>query len=259
MGKSCSRCCNCCFGQSELAEVDDSVVRMSKLSTPLIQDTTQIASLSEEDQRLVSQVNNSVDLFFTLINTPATADPALELIVEKQHLRVYGKDTPRGFLLRSEWLMPYRPSEFISFLGDVELRLTWDRKMESVRCLRSILGEYGVYYQTYRKIMLLAQRDLLYVSKTFQSGDAWVDICTSVDLAEVPGTKDVVRMRLFLGGYFAEPLPVPEGDLISRVVCVSECDFGGSVPRAIVKKVSAITIPSYVKEIEDALKSHLIS
>ena len=222
------------------------------------QETVQLALLSEEDQRLVTHINSTLETFFSMINTPVSSDSSLELISNKDNLTIHSKDTPRGFLIRSEWLMDFEPQEFIQFLGNVELRSTWDKKMESVKRLKTIMSEYGVYYQKYKKIMLLAQRDFLYVSKTFQTGNAWVDICSSIELPEFPPDQnDTVRMRVFLGGYFAEPLETPQGSFRSKVTCVSECDFGGAVPRAIVKKVTAITIPSYVKEVEDALRAHL--
>ena len=213
--------------------------------------------INEEDKHLVQQVERAIEVFFDHVSRPAAEDMGLELIVEKENVRVYGRDTSRGFLLRSEWLIAYEPQVFIQFLGDVDLRLKWDKKMESVHRLKTIPPAYGVYYQTYKKIMLLAQRDLLYVSKTFQAGQAWVDVCTSIDLDEVGEKKDIVRMKLYLGGYYVESLQPAVGRMVARVVCVSECDFGGSVPKAIVKKVSAITIPSYIREVEEALRRHL--
>lgn len=271
MGKRGSKLCMNCFGRNEGADspdpplkpapkqaTDDRETPATEDKLALSQQGIQLALLSEEDQRFVSHINNTLDAFFGMIRAPVTSDPELNLISNKGNLIVHSKDTPRGFLLRSEWLMEFEPSEFIQFLGDVELRPNWDKKMESVTQVKSILSEYGVYYQKYKKIMLLAQRDVLYVSKTFQLGTAWVDICSSIELPEFPPDQnDTVRMRLFLGGYYAEPLAVPVGALKTKVTCVSECDFGGAVPRAIVKKVSAITIPSYVKEVEDALRAHL--
>ena len=254
-----------CFGHGEGAAEFDPAPLKPPQATPVTaekagpsQEAMQLALLPEADKQLVVHINSTLDMFFSMIRTPASSDPSLEQISNKDNLVIYSKDTPRGFLLRSEWLMEFEPAEFIQFLGNVELRVAWDRKMESVTRLKTILSEYGVYYQKYKKVMLLAQRDLLYVSKTFQLGDAWVDICSSIDLPEFPPDQnDTVRMRVFLGGYYAEPLASPSGPLKTKVTCVSECDFGGAVPRAIVKKVTAITIPSYVREVEEALRSHL--
>lgn len=271
MGKRSSKLCMNCFGRSEGTDNPDPTLKPTPKQatdgreTPatgdklaLSQEAIPLALLSEEDQRLVSLINNTLDTFFGMIRAPVTSDPELNLISNKDNLIIHSKDTPRGFLLRSEWLMEFEPSEFIQFLGDVELRPNWDKKMESVTMVKTILSEYGVYYQKYKKIMLLAQRDVLYVSKTFQLGTAWINICSSIELPEFPPDQnDTVRMRLFLGGYYAEPLEVPIGPLKTKVTCVSECDFGGAIPRAIVKKVSAITIPSYVKEVENALRTYL--
>jgi len=273
MGKRSSKLCMNCFGRGEAAaaldrspplrsipkqQTDEEAKPATVEEAIVSQETVQLALLSEEDQRLVSRINSTLDSFFSMIRTPVDSDPSLELISNKDNVMVHSKDTPRGFLLRSEWLMEFEPGEFIQFLGDVELRRTWDKKMESVTKLKTIMSEYGVYYQKYKKIMLLAQRDLLYVSKTFQMGDAWVDICSSIELPEFPpDQQDTVRMRVFLGGYYAEPLATPSGLLKTKVTCVSECDFGGAIPRAIVKKVTAITCPSYVKEVDDALRAHL--
>jgi hypothetical protein len=260
MGNKGSKLCLCCCpGSHKLQEADE---EKNSVILPVFTNSTEDAKseeIHEEDHRLIHQVERAIEVFFEHVNRPAAEDMGLELIVEKENVRVYGRDTNRGFLLRSEWLIAHEPDVFIRFLGDVDLRLTWDKKMESVRRLKTIPPDYGVYYQTYRKIMLLAQRDLLYVSKTFAVGQAWADVCTSVDLAEAGEVKDVVRMRLYLGGYYVERLEKEVGKMLSRVICVSECDFGGSVPKAIVKKVSAITIPSYVREVEEALRKHLIT
>ena len=272
MGKQSSKLCLNCFGRGEQSEGlepapplqlaakqhSDGEAKPATDKATSSQEGVQLVLLSESDQRLVSHINNTLDNFFSMIRAPVSSDSSLELISSKDNLTIYSKDTPRGFLLRSEWLMEFEPAEFIQFLGNVELRKNWDKKMESVTKLQTILSEYGVYYQKYKKIMLLAQRDLLYVSKTFQLGDAWVDICSSIEMPEFPPDQnDIVRMRVFLGGYYAEPLTNPTGPMKTKVTCVSECDFGGAIPRAIVKKVTAITIPSYVKEVEDALRSHL--
>ena len=255
--KGCKLCACCCPNKKTRDEEND---EKTSVILPAIVVTTEDAKtedMSDDDQRLVRHVTGVIDIFLEQASRPVTEDMGLELIVEKEHIRVYGRDTNRGFLLRSEWLIAYEPEVFIRFLSNIDLRLRWDKKMESLHPIKNIPPDYGVYYQTYKKIMLLAQRDLVYISKTFSVGEAWVDVCSSVDIQEVREVKDVVRMKLYMGGYFVQPLPSHLGKMTSKVVCVSECDFGGSIPKAIVKKVSAITIPSYVRELEDALRNYL--
>jgi hypothetical protein len=41
------------------------------------------------------------------------------------------------------------------------------------------------------------------------------------------------------------------------VVSYSEGSFGGALPRSLVKKLSAINVPHFVKAVDEALEAHL--
>jgi len=201
---------------------------------------------SPTEAHFLMQIAEAEARFVSLLSI---SDPGLELVLNRDTIKVYSQDTPAGFLLRSEWLTAHSAHDFIAFLSDLEARKTWDKNQESLKEVACLGHQTGIFYKTYKGMLGMSRRDMIYVSRWKQHESGWLDISASVTHPDFPETAEAVRMQLYLGGYFAKP--VESGK--TQVICISECSFGGSIPKAIVKAASITTIPSFAKDIEAAL------
>lgn len=213
--------------------------------SPALQEEHELQPSSTEAHFLL-QIAEAEARFVSLL---ASFDPGLELVLNRDTIKVYSQDTPAGFLLRSEWFTTHTAQDFITFLSDLEARKTWDKNQESLQEIASLGAQTALFYKKYKGMLGMSRRDMVYVSRYKQHNAGWMDISTSITHPDYPETAEAVRMQLFLGGYFAKSIEPGK----TQVICISECSFGGSIPKAIVKAASITTIPTFAKDIEAAL------
>lgn len=202
---------------------------------------------SPTEAHFLMQIAEAEARFLSLLS-----DSGQELVLNRDTIKVYSQDTPAGFLLRSEWFTAHSAHDFIAFLSNLEARQTWEKNQESLREVAGLGPQTGIYYKTYKGMLGMSRRDMVYVSRWKQYESGWLDISTSIVHPDFPETAEPVRMQLFLGGYFAKSIEPGK----TQVICISECSFGGSIPKAIVKAASITTIPTFAKDLEAALTRH---
>lgn len=209
-------------------------------------------TIPSPQEQQVTCVEEKTKLFCEIAQAPAAADPALELVLEKDDCRVYSKTTSEGFALRSEWTASFPPKEYLDFICDIQQRLSWDKHLAQAELVEQLTPEIAVYYQAYHKVLTIAGRDLVLACKKFKQGEAWVDVCCSIELETCPPKEKLVRATVVVGGYFVEPL-----DQGCKVVCYTEGSLGGALPQSLVKKFSAINVPNFIRTVAQNLQSHL--
>jgi hypothetical protein len=182
---------------------------------------------------------------------------AFDLMLDRDGFRVFARDTAEGYMLWSEFSLPFTPEQFIKFVSKTGKRKEWDSNVAECRRLSQLSETVCITYQVYKRFLTIASRDLLIISKTYQDGDTWIDASTSIDSPMMPANKSHVRAKLVLGGYIVKPLVNDPSGNLSRVVNYSESCIGGSLPKSMVKKMSATAMPKFVNAVTAALKKDL--
>lgn len=259
MGAALSPCSGCLGSQhreSTRVSLRNSVAKRTP-STLYREDSGPLLRLDEvhipsPQEQLVTCIDEKAELFYEIASAPASADPALELVIERNECKVYSKTTKDGFVLRSEWTAAFPPKVYLDFLCDIQLRKAWDTHLAQVDLVEQLTADVTVYYQAYHRVLTIAGRDLVLACKKFCRAGAWVDACCSVELPACPLKDNFIRANVALGGYFIE-----EADQGCRVVCYTEGSLGGALPQALVKKFSAINVPRFVHTVAQSLHSYL--
>lgn len=253
--------CACCFPlhrapYSQALETDHLVkyrptAMPSDISTVSIEETPSPGPFSS----LLAGIHTKASEFVSIVTKPVAGD--LEPVLQQERCAVYTKNTTDGFVIRSEWWTKFPPKQYLDFLGNLEKRKTWDRNVEDMHLVEQLEPQVKVFYQAYKSFFMIAARDLVLACKKFPVGRAWIDTCSSIDFPACPLKPGFVRAHITLGGYYVEALEQPEGDYQARVVSYTEGSFGGALPRSLVKKLSAINVPHFVKAVDEALEAYL--
>lgn len=223
----------------------------SDVSEPSTDDTPSPSPYSS----LLEGIHAKALQFVTIVTAPVADD--LELVLRQERCAVFTKNTEDGFVIRSEWWTRFDPKEYLDFLGNLSKRKTWDKNVEDMHLVEQLEPQIKVFYQSYKSFFMISARDLVLACKKFPLGRAWIDTCSSIDFPTCPLKPGFVRAHVKIGGYYVEALEQPEGVYRSRVVSYTEGSFGGALPRSLVKKLSAINVPHFVKAVDEALEAHL--
>lgn len=199
---------------------------------------------SKELQVLCDEASSS---FFALLES---LDPArFTLNSDKDGCRVMTADTDRSFMLWAVFDMPCSAEAFIEFLKQIERRVEFDSNMQAAKVLCRIDENVIVSQQTYKGVLAVKARDLIILSCYRNFKDSKCEISQSVQSAHYPEQPNCVRATLHLGGYHAQPIDANS----CRVTSVSETDLGGALPRMVVKKMSAMAFPNFIKNVRVAM------
>lgn len=80
---------------------------------------------------------------------------------------------------------------------DFELQKKFDTNLEKYELIKEINENTKVVYLSYKKVLLIASRDFIYVRYTFQYGNEYWSIITSIPgKDECPG---IIRGRIIKG------------------------------------------------------------
>mmetsp|Transcript_23565 Transcript_23565/g.41767 ORF Transcript_23565/g.41767 Transcript_23565/m.41767 type:complete len:271 (-) Transcript_23565:26-838(-) len=269
MGASAVNACSNCFNPRDSKEAESLLRRNGYSGNPLALPTPIKFQQKETPQQeattnteassnaLIDLAESNSQKFKTLIESIDFS--TFENMLDKDGFRVLGKDTADGYQLWSEFSIPFTPLQFIKFVSRSEKRKDWDNNIAESRKLSQLSETVCITYQVYKRFLTIASRDLLIISKTFCEDGVWYDASSSIDSAMMPISKTHVRAKLVLGGYVVKPLiNDPKGNLAS-VISFSDSSIGGSLPKSMVKKMSASAVPKFVSALCLALKRDLAS
>lgn len=99
-----------------------------------IQDTDELNDNSSESNSILSIMNEAKNEFLDYANAPMTSEDC-ELMIKTNDILIYGKDTSDGFLIKSEYLIPYSGREFIDFFMNIEERPKWDTNVSEIKLI----------------------------------------------------------------------------------------------------------------------------
>jgi len=156
--------------------------------------------------------------------------------------------------MKSVWECPHAPEVVLAFTQNNEVRLTWDPNLAECRHIGDVDAAISLTYERYHKILVVSARDLLSAGKTCPIDKGLLDVSVSVEIPEIPPIKNVVRARLFVGGYHI--VPTEQGSLVTLY---NEMDFGGAIPRKLLVLMSARTLTGWVEAFNAAIAKYSAS
>jgi hypothetical protein len=215
-------------------------------------------SIEEESQEALDKdsilklIDDKFEMFITEAKKEMQSD-GYEKLVDKEGCLVYGRDDKDGYLLKSTWNITYSPKAFLDFLGDNDKRKTWDKNIADAKKICEISSEVSVHYILYKRLLTLAARDLVIVSKRVDTEEGCIEVSTSISLPQFPSKNSLIRAQLHIGGYYVVPIEKDEFGNTARVVSISSGDIGGKLPKQMIKKMSAMTVPKFAKNVKDAM------
>ena len=175
-----------------------------------------------------------------LIATTETSP--LPLCAQKPGISIYGKETARGFLMKSEWECPHSPEAVLAFIQNNTLRLTWDPNLAECRRVGDVNAQVRLLYECDNEQFVPCPRDFLYAGKTCSYNGDRLYVKVSVEIAAIPPIPGHVRAHLFVGGYHLRP--TAPGTLVTLY---SEMDFGGGTPNRLLVKASSTTLKAWIE------------
>jgi hypothetical protein len=257
MGAACSKCTDCFGGHSDnrrtppaqepLLSLRSSQAAPVKPSNSAPHASVELEASEFDSQQILMQCEEATANFLGLLES--FDESRFEVNYDKEDCRVLTVDTPRSFLMWAVFNMPCSAEAFIRTIKHIDRRAEWDANLQAVRTVCCVDESTFVSHQTYRKVLTAKARDLLVVSSFSTHNGAWLEVSQSVQSEYYPEQPDCVRATLFLGGNLVEAL----GTDVCRVTCLSETDLGSTLPRMIVKKLTALAFPKYVRSLKRAI------
>jgi hypothetical protein len=184
-------------------------------------------------------------------------EEGMELKVNKSNVNVWTKETPEGFVLKTVWRVPYSLDVYMDYLKDFSQKVKWDDNLEEAKLICNLSSDVSITYQRYKRVIPISPRDFVIASQLERLPGAILDLSTSVESVMYPVDPAIVRARLLFGGYFVESMQRDEDSNITKVISISETDFGGNLPKNMVKTMAALKMSSYVTSIDRELKKFL--
>jgi hypothetical protein len=185
------------------------------------------------------------------------SEEGMELKVSKSNVQVWTKETLEGFMLKSVWKVPYSLDVYMDYLKDFSQKINWDNNLEEAKLICNLTSDVSITYQRYKRVIPISPRDFVIASQVERLPGAILDLSTSVESVMYPVDPAVVRARLLFGGYFVESMQRDEDSNITKVISISETDFGGNLPKNMVKSMAALKMSTYMTSIDRELKKHL--
>ena len=197
-----------------------------------------------------------LDLYLNHFNSPVSewdyleasavnADYADKSISSSRNWRKLNPNTPTAFTLKMEQTFPHiEPEALFDLTSDYEKRIKWDSKIIDAKILEK--NEDGSimlhYYSPKPPIPIISQRELLtklWRIKDYKDG-VYISVGCSVEHPDYPigtGMFAYVRGHATVQGFMIEKNPNGTG---SKFTEIRQFDLGGSIPGAVINKISGM-------------------
>lgn len=179
------------------------------------------------------------------------------LEIDKPDIKVSGKETEKGYVMKYQFFIPYTPDEFFELIDRCDKRASWDDGVK-ISEIAAELPEAKIVHTIYKGVFPISSRDVLLACKKTRDGKAYCDISTSIESAEFPLEKDIVRMQIYVGGYYLEPIPRDENGNITRITSVTHINVGLPVAMSkAIRKLATTNIPKFGKTLVKAIAKNI--
>lgn len=187
--------------------------------------------------------------FLLVYNRPLEEDA--ELVIDKNGFKTYGQDCNNGFLLKSAFFSEADPKTFLSYLTDTNLRPKWDTNIEKITKI-ALAPHIDMIYTRFTKFFAISQRDLLTITKCYNEDNGYFLISTSYENQEFPIDQKIMRIQIFIAGYYIQPL---NGG--SKVFAITQGNFGGMLPQKAMRTTVAMSFHKFQMSMEKAMEKKL--
>jgi hypothetical protein len=262
MGKVVSRLCIDCFKGSESAEplladhhTEVALVPL-RLRTDLASPLKESPQLLEFPRLAQDDLASPYDKLAADISSQfldKVLHPNLEgfdCIQDKDDIKVLVRDSSNGFVIWSEYKVPFTPEQLLTFSAKIDHRKEWDSNIEEVRLVCQAGENSFISYFIFKQFLVVSSRDLVLFSTYGHHGASMFEASASIDHDEFPVSKKHVRAKMHLRGLLVTPIGAEE----SRVVEFNEIDIGGYLPRSLMKKLSGMLVPRGIAALCKACK-----
>lgn len=265
MGSKISNYCQQCFVPDEnlcepLRNVKSTeIVELNTYQNPILAMAEDTIHRSISCDELFVDISNELDLlkseFLDYFNHPLDHNCCEEL-VNKDGFKTYGKDLEKGFLLKSEWKIPCSAQEYIDIISNINSRKSWDSNIDEINEIYRNNDDFVITYTKLKKFLAISQRDIVVATKIYKAKNGVLLLSKSCEHPEYPLSKHFVRMNIFLGGYFITDIP-GHPEFKGQVFSVTKLDFGGSLPKSMIRKASALALPKMNQAVLNKIKNIL--
>lgn len=118
-------------------------------------------------------------------------------------------------------------------------RYMYDRMLKKAKIVRQIDDQTKISYLHHETTQCFVKqsRDFVVLVAERVEPERYIVSGVSVDLPELPPTKNIIRGKIHSSGWIIEPV-LQNGQLYSMVSYLSQVDFGGAIPTSILNHIA---------------------
>lgn len=256
MGKQFSRFCVECFESEDPDE--NSIPLLEKPESSYIQKAEKITLHLEEEK--IEENHPKQDYFFNVIENACNEflshvncefnEPGFAEALKKDNLHVIARESEKGYVMKSEYLLECSPQAIITLLLDVDTRKSWDDNVEKIDLVLNLPRDTSVTYIKFKKMLIIASRDILVVNRVMKVNNGWAFVSASCEMEEFPEVQDTIRAVVDVSGYYMESI----SDEKCKIIGYTKGDAGGKIPKALVKTATVTALPKFINSLQRAAK-----
>lgn len=117
-------------------------------------------------------------------------------------------------------------------------RYVYDKMLKKTKIVRQIDDQIRIAYLHHETTQCFFKqaRDFVYLAAEKVEPERYVLSGVSVDVPELPPSKNIVRGKIYSSGWIIEPV-LQNGQLYSMVSYLSQVDFGGAIPTGLLNHI----------------------
>ncbi|KAK9716980.1 hypothetical protein K7432_006505 [Basidiobolus ranarum] len=174
---------------------------------------------------------------------------------ENKGIKIYTQEKEKGAMpaVRGEGILEgYTVHQIAAVAESIGCRPLWDGRFGGAERIEFLQDNTFIFWNSNKGIWPVSDRDLCGVStfETSPEGTYYSGLTSVVD-SRVPEKKGAVRADLHIGGWIIQP----EGENSVKATYIIDIDLKGSIPGALVRKVS-IDTPLCVAHVFEFLKKY---
>ncbi|XP_074630901.1 uncharacterized protein LOC141889499 [Acropora palmata] len=136
-------------------------------------------------------------------------------------------------------LIKVKPPAVWQAIRNPMTRHVYDKMLKKTKIVRQIDDQIRIAYLHHETTQCFFKqaRDFVFLASERVEPERYVLSGVSVDVPELPPSKNIVRGKIYSSGWIIEPV-LQNGQLYSMVSYLSQVDFGGAVPTGLLNHIA---------------------